>query len=108
MHFAGHRSTGNAIATALYEYCVYSDSSIVFAGDTTILGLNTGGDESAHRGEIQKLSTWCSENNLHLNIRKTKEMAIDFQKKGEKPAPLHIEGGLCGKGFLFQIPVSPS
>ena len=36
---------------------------------------------SAYRGEVERLAGWCSENDLELNVSKTKEMVFDFRKK---------------------------
>lgn len=49
-------------------------------------------DESAYREEVQGLTAWCRENNLTLNIKKTKELIIDFRKNKEVHTPLHING----------------
>ncbi|KAK3573368.1 hypothetical protein QTP86_024117 [Hemibagrus guttatus] len=56
-----------------------------FADETTLIGLISDGDESAYRGEIDCLVSWCSMNNLELNSLKTVEMIVDFRKD---PAPL--------------------
>lgn len=66
------------------------DSNIIikFADDTTVAGLIHNNDESAYRDEVQKLTAWCSVNNLALNSSKTKELVIDFRRKREEPAPL--------------------
>ncbi|KAK3568555.1 hypothetical protein QTP86_008747 [Hemibagrus guttatus] len=55
-----------------------------FADDTTLIGLISDGDESAYRGEIDRLVSWCSTNNLEFNSLKTVEMTVDFRKD---PAP---------------------
>ncbi|KAK3571712.1 hypothetical protein QTP86_017851, partial [Hemibagrus guttatus] len=55
-----------------------------FADDTTLIGLISDGDESAYRGEMDRLVSWCSMNNLELNSLKTVEMIVDFRKD---PAP---------------------
>eukprot|EP00061_Rhincodon_typus_P004796 g23450.t1 len=34
--------------------------------------------------------TWCNENNLSLNVGKTKELIFDFRKKGGEHAPIYI------------------
>ena len=44
-----------------------SNTIIKFADDTTVGGLIIGGDETAYREEVQRLSTWCAEKNLILN-----------------------------------------
>ncbi|KAK3543506.1 hypothetical protein QTP70_023226, partial [Hemibagrus guttatus] len=54
------------------------------ADDTTLIGLISDGNESAYRGEIDRLVSWCSTNNLELNSLKTVEMTVDFRKD---PAP---------------------
>ncbi|KAK3565199.1 hypothetical protein QTP86_001007 [Hemibagrus guttatus] len=56
-----------------------------FANDTTLIGLISDGDESAYKGEMVRLVSWCSMNNLELNSLKTVEMIVDFRKD---PAPL--------------------
>ncbi|KAK3518599.1 hypothetical protein QTP70_005474 [Hemibagrus guttatus] len=52
---------------------------------STLIGLISDGDELAYRGEIDRLVSWCSTNNLELNSLKTVEMTVDFRKN---PAPL--------------------
>ncbi|XP_048465042.1 uncharacterized protein LOC125485591 [Rhincodon typus] len=47
-------------------------------------------NESNYRREMEGLVTWCNENNLSLNVSKTKELIIDFRKKGRKHAPIYI------------------
>ena len=34
----------------------------------------TNNDETAYREEVRALDVWCQENNLTLNVNKTKEM----------------------------------
>eukprot|EP00061_Rhincodon_typus_P014096 g40908.t1 len=36
--------------------------------------------------------TWCNKSNLSLNARKTKELIIDFRKKGGEHASIYING----------------
>ncbi len=39
------------------------------------------------------MSVWCSDNNLALNTTKTKELVIDFRRKGKMDIrPLFIRG----------------
>ena len=63
---------------------------VKFADDTTLEGLITNDDESNYREEALKLVSWCDENNLELNVSKTKEMIIDFRKTKADPVPLII------------------
>eukprot|EP00061_Rhincodon_typus_P002848 g18640.t1 len=81
---------------SLYTYkCVakfQTNALCKFADDTTIVGRISNGDESKYRREIEGMVTWCNENNPSLNISKTKELIIDFGKKGGEHAPINING----------------
>jgi hypothetical protein len=44
-----------------------------------VVGLITNNDETAYREEVRVLGVWCQENNLTLNVNKTKEMMVDFR-----------------------------
>jgi hypothetical protein len=46
----------------------------------------------AYREELRALGVWCQENNLSLNVNKTKEMIVDFRKQQRKHLPIHIDG----------------
>lgn len=54
---------------------------VKFADDTTVVGLISGGDESAYQSQGEHLTAWCRVNNLLLNTFKTKELTVDFRKK---------------------------
>ncbi|KAI3363944.1 hypothetical protein L3Q82_001522 [Scortum barcoo] len=70
-----------------------SNTIIKFADDTTVIGLITGDDETAYREEVRALTSWCQDNNLHLNVSKTKELIVDFRRRQrEEHAPLSING----------------
>jgi hypothetical protein len=58
-----------------------SNSIIKFADDTTLVGLIPNNDETAYREEVRTLGVWCQENNVTLNVNKTKEMIVDFRKQ---------------------------
>ncbi|KAK1802114.1 hypothetical protein P4O66_004460 [Electrophorus voltai] len=50
-------------------------------------------DKRAYLEEIKHLESWCQENNLLLNISKTKELIVDCNKKQEQHyQPLRING----------------
>ncbi|XP_078281293.1 uncharacterized protein LOC144607980 [Rhinoraja longicauda] len=64
-----------------------------FADDTTVIGLISDNDESAYREEVQLLATWCADNNLVLNTKKTKEHIVDYRRtRGGTHTPIHING----------------
>ncbi|KAK3540979.1 hypothetical protein QTP86_007948 [Hemibagrus guttatus] len=63
-----------------------------FADDTTVVGLISKNNESAYREEVQRLTAWCKDNNLSLNVNKTKEMVVDFRRAQSDHSPLNIDG----------------
>ncbi|KAK1797422.1 hypothetical protein P4O66_008791 [Electrophorus voltai] len=82
---------------SLYTYdCVATSSSTVivkFAEDTVVMGLISDNDERAYLEEIKDLENRCQENNLFLNISKTKELIVDCCKKQERHyQPVRISG----------------
>ena len=70
-----------------------SNTIIKFADDITVVGLITDNDETAYREEVKDLVGWCQNNNLFLNITKTKEMIMDYRKRRTEHAPILIDGG---------------
>uniref|UniRef100_A0A9J8C9S4 Reverse transcriptase domain-containing protein n=1 Tax=Cyprinus carpio carpio TaxID=630221 RepID=A0A9J8C9S4_CYPCA len=82
---------------SLYTHdCVSSHSStsiIKFADDTVVLGLISNNNETAYLDEVEKLTSWCQDNCLSLNVSKTKELIVDFRKRQQQPyTPLMISG----------------
>lgn len=78
---------------SLFTYdCIssYPTCSIVkFADDTTVAGPIIK-SELDYRNQVAALVEWCSDNDLELNVKKTKEMVIDFRQKPSDIAPLFI------------------
>ncbi|XP_049579031.2 uncharacterized protein [Syngnathus scovelli] len=72
----------------------YSDNRIVKFADDTLVGLITKGDETRYRSEVDLLTTWCRDNNLLLNVNKTKEIIVDFRKGHTTHLPLIIDGAV--------------
>ena len=56
-----------------------SNTIIKFADDTTVVGHITDNDETAYREEVRDLAVWCQNNNLSLNVTKTKEIIVDYR-----------------------------
>ena len=52
-----------------------------FADVTAVVGLITNNDETVYRKEVSALADWCQENNLSLNVNKTKELVVNFRKQ---------------------------
>ena len=93
-------------------YCLYTydcspahENNIIvkFADDTTVVGLISQGDEAAYREEVQRLTTWCSANNLALNTQKTKEIIVDFRRNRSDPPPLYINGECVERVHTFRF-----
>ena len=64
-----------------------SNAITKFADDTTVVGLITDNDETAYREEVRDLSVWCQDNNLSLNVSKTKELIVDYRKRRAETGP---------------------
>jgi hypothetical protein len=66
---------------------------IKYADDTAIVGLIRGNEEEQHyRNTIHDFITSCDSEGLQLNVKKTKEMIIDFRKKPSEMVPINIKG----------------
>ncbi len=57
-----------------------------------MVGLISNRDETNYRSEVSRLAGWCSDNNLSLNVEKTKEIVYDFRRVHSLHAPLTING----------------
>ena len=63
-----------------------------FADDSSILGLiDCDCDESNYRCNTSSSTTWCEDHCLSLNVKKTKELVIDFRIKKNPLSPLVIK-----------------
>uniref|UniRef100_A0A4W5NM05 Reverse transcriptase domain-containing protein n=1 Tax=Hucho hucho TaxID=62062 RepID=A0A4W5NM05_9TELE len=101
---------GCVLSPLLYSLFTYdcvamraSKSIIKFADDTTVVSLITINDETAYREEVRALGVWCQENNLTLNVNKTKEMIVDFRKQQREQPPIHIDGTVVEKVESFKF-----
>ena len=66
---------------------------VKYADDTIIAGLLTdGASELRYKQEVDKFVAWCDKNFLNLNVKKTKEMVIDFRKNTTTHDPVIIKG----------------
>lgn len=67
-----------------------ANTIIKFADDTTVVGLISNQDETTYRDEVRRLTGWCGENSLSLNMKKTKELMLDFRRNKNKHLPLRF------------------
>ncbi len=87
---------GCVLSPLLYTHdCVssHSSTSIIKFADDVVLGLISNNDETAYLDEVERLTSWCQDNCLSLNMSKTKELIVDFRKRHLLPyTPLMISG----------------
>jgi hypothetical protein len=80
-----------------------SNTIITFADDTTVVGLITDNDETADREEVRDLTVWCKDNNLSLNVIKTKEMIVDYRKRRTEHTPILTDGAVVEQVESFKF-----
>ncbi len=95
---------------SLYTHdCVsslYSTSIVKFADNTVVLGLISNNDETAYLDEVERLTSWCQDNCLSLNVSKTKELIVDFRKRQQRPyTSLMISGTPVERGAALSTSV---
>jgi hypothetical protein len=64
-----------------------SNTIIKFADDTTVVGLVPKNNETAYREEVRDLAVWCEDNNVSLNVSKTKKLIVDYRKRQARTGP---------------------
>jgi hypothetical protein len=77
-----------------------SNTIIKFADDTTVVGLITDNNETAYSAEVRELAVWCQDNNLSLDVSKTKDLIVDYRKRLAEQAPINTN-------WAFQVPWCP-
>ena len=75
--------TNDCTGSSITPFIKYSD-------DTALVDLSD--NDTIYFEEVSRFNTWCKENFLDLNVSKTKEMVIDFRKKGVNVPDLYIDG----------------
>ena len=59
-----------------------------------MVGLITDNDKTADREEVRDLTMLCKDNNLSLNVSKTKDLTVDYRKLRGEHVPIHIDGAV--------------
>ena len=65
-------------------------SIIKYADDTVITGYLQNDNCALYEDEISDFVTWCNQNYLKLNVKKTKEMIFDFRKQPYDFSPIRV------------------
>ena len=78
------------IYTNALSLCSTMCKIIKYADDTVVIGLINNDNEQEYRDTVSYVSSWCNENHLNLNARKTKEMIFDLRKIQNDKAPIII------------------
>jgi hypothetical protein len=78
-----------------------SNTIIKFTDITTVVGLITDRDETTYREKARDLAVWCQDNNLSLNVIKTKERIVDYRKRRTEHAPILIDGAVVEQVETF-------
>ena len=68
-----------------------------------MVGLITNNDQTAYREGVRELAVWCQDNNLSLNVSKTKELIVDYRKRRAKQAPINIDGAVVERVESFKF-----
>ena len=69
--------------------------------------LITNIDETAYREEVRELAVWCQDNNLTLNVSKTKDLIVDYRKRWAEQAPINIDGAVVERVESLLVSTSP-
>ena len=80
-----------------------ANTLITFADETTVVGLLASNDEAAYREEVRDLAVLCQDNNLSLNVIKTKEMIADYRKHKTEHVPILIDGPVVEQVQSFKF-----
>ena len=67
--------------------------SLLIHFPTALVGKCINNDKE-YQKEVTRFTTWCEENFLELNVKKTKEMVVDFRKTAVDHVPLYIANEL--------------
>jgi hypothetical protein len=70
---------------------------------TQVVGLIIDNGETAYREEVRELAVWCQDNNLSLNVSKTKELIVDYRKRMAEQAPININSAVVERVESFKI-----
>jgi hypothetical protein len=59
--------------------------------------------KTAYREEVRDLAWWYQNNNLSLNVTKTKEVIVDYRKRSTEHAPILIDRAVVEQVEIFKF-----
>jgi len=74
--------------------CINENCQLFKYADDTALVSQCVNDDREYRQDVQMFVDWCSNNYLEINVKKTKEMLIDFSVSKAVHSPLYINNEL--------------
>ena len=69
----------------------------------TVVGLITDNDETGYREQVRELALWGQDNNLSLNVVKTKEMIVNYRKRKTEHTPIIIDRAVVEQVESFKF-----
>ncbi len=78
--------------TTDFNYCTETCHLQKFSDDSAVVGCISKGDEVEYRAVVDNFVTWCEQNHLQLNVRKTKELVVDLSRTKAPVTPVFIQG----------------
>ena len=74
--------------------CDNNTAQLFKYADDTALVCRCVNDDVVYKQEVTSFVNWCAANYLELNVKKTKEMIVDFRKSPADHVPLYIENDI--------------
>lgn len=74
-----------------------------YIDDTTISQSVPKGKADELQSALSTINNWSISNHMKINIKKTKEMLIDFKLKPYKPEVLHLDNSLIERVDTFKL-----
>jgi hypothetical protein len=67
-----------------------------------VVGLITDDDETAYK-EVRELAVLYHDNNLSLNVSKTKKLIVNYRKRRAEHTPIHINEAVVERFESFKF-----
>ena len=73
-------------------YSLFTHDCMARHDSNTLIKFANYNNDTAYREEVRDLAVWCQNNNLSLNVTKTKEMIVDYRKRRTEHTPFSSTG----------------